>query len=226
MPTAEEAAWDKEMDTLWNRNLWLGILHMFNFVAGFWLSRTVDNMKNFRIPLSTIFLNWNSVTKTASQDLKTVHQFEFVAWTSSFALMSAVAHFWILWKWDTYTSDLAKGMNRFRWWEYAISSSLMIALIAMLFGVYDCISLIMIMAVNGAMNLFGDLMELKNAGKPKEEVDWTPFWYGGFLGLYSWVVIFAYMVGSPGVEGAPWFVWAILVSYIILFCSFPWTMYN
>lgn len=68
-PTTEEAAWDKEMNTLWSRNLWLGLLHMFNFVAGFWLSKTVDNMKNFRIPLSTIFLEWDPNNNTASQDL-------------------------------------------------------------------------------------------------------------------------------------------------------------
>jgi len=34
------------------------------------------------------------------------------------------------------------------------------------------------------------------------------------------------MTGSPGVSGAPWFVWAILVTYFILFFTFPWTMYN
>ena len=140
--------------------------------------------------------------------------------------MSSLAHFIVLWKWDMYTADLAKGLNRFRWWEYSISSSLMIVLIAMLFGVYDTISLIFIGAVNAAMNWFGDLMEIKNAGKPKEEVDWTPFWYGGFFGLYAWFVIFAYMLGSPGVEGAPWFVWVILGTYIFMFCTFPWTMYH
>jgi len=142
-----------------------------------------------------------------------------------FAFMSAFAHFFILWQWDSYTAQLAKGMNRYRWWEYAISSSLMIVLIAMLFGVYDIISLIFIACTNAAANLFGDLMELRNAGKKPEDVDWTPFIYGGIAGLYSWAIIFAFMFGSPGVSGAPWFVWAILVTYIVLFCTFPWTMY-
>lgn len=154
------------------------------------------------------------------------YNFEFVAWASTFALMSAVAHFLILLNWDDYTAGLAKGINRYRWWEYAISSSLMIVQVCMLFGVYDIISLIFIAAINAATNLFGDLMEVKNAGKPKDQVDWTPFWYGAFIGQYSWVVIFAFMVGSPGVDGAPWFVWAILVTYFILFFTFPWTMYN
>lgn len=143
-----------------------------------------------------------------------------------FALMSAFAHFLILWQWDSYTADLKRGLNRYRWWEYAISSSLMIVLICMLFGVYDLISLIFIAAINGAMNLFGDLMELRNAGKKPECVDWTPFIYGGVAGAYTWVIIAFFMLSSPGVTAAPWFVWAILVTYFILFFTFPWTMYN
>lgn len=143
-----------------------------------------------------------------------------------FAFMSAAAHFIVLLKWDTYTRDLARGLNRFRWWEYALSSSLMIMLISMLFGVYDIYSLIFIGSINGAMNLFGDLMELRNAGKKPEDVDWTPFIYGGIAGMYSWVVIGVYLLGSPGVDEAPWFVWAILGTYVVLFFTFPWTMYN
>jgi hypothetical protein len=226
MKDKEELAWDREMSILRRRNLYLGLMHLFSGVSGFYLGKTVDNMKNFRIPISTIFLDWNTETRTASQDLKEVHSFEFVVWTSMFAFMSAAAHFIILWQWDSYVADLKRGLNRYRWWEYAISSSLMIVLIAMLFGVYDLISLIFIASINAAMNLFGDVMELRNAGKAPEDVDWTPFIYGGIAGLYSWVIIFTFMVGSPGVEGAPWFVWAILVTYIILFCTFPWVMYN
>lgn len=139
--------------------------------------------------------------------------------------MSAVAHFLVLLNWDSYTEGLKKGINRYRWWEYAISSSLMICLICMLFGVYDIISLIFIAAVNAAMNLFGDAMELLNAGKPADEVDWTPFIYGCISGAFSWVVIGAFLLGSPGVDGAPWFVWVILVTYFYMFFTFPWTMY-
>lgn len=41
--------------------------------------------------------------------------------------------------------DLQRGVNRFRWYEYAFSSSLMMGLIAMLFGMYDVISLVLVM---------------------------------------------------------------------------------
>lgn len=52
-------------------------------------------------------------------------------------------------------SDLRKGINYFRWYEYAASSSLMIALICMLFGVYDIVTLLLIISINAVMNIFG-----------------------------------------------------------------------
>jgi len=56
--------------------------------------------------------------------------------------MSAVAHFIVLLNKDKYLRDLRNGINYFRWYEYAISSSLMIILIALLFGTYDLFSLL------------------------------------------------------------------------------------
>jgi hypothetical protein len=213
----EEAAWDAELQIMWTRNLWLGALHAFNFFASFTLSQTVGNMKDFKIPLTTMFLDWDDATKIATQNLKVAWRFQFVAWTSMFAFQSAAAHFIVLWKFDKYTADLKKGLNRFRWWEYAISSSLMIVLIAMLFGVYDIFSLIFIASINAAMNLFGDLHELRNAGKAPEDIDWIPFIYGGIAGSYSWIIIFTYILSSPGSDNAPWFVWVILFTYLALF---------
>ena len=222
----DELAWDREMSILWTRNLWLGLLHLFSGVAGTFLGLTVDNMVNFKLGLTTIFLDWDSSAGTATQSLETVYDCPFVVWTAMFSFLSSAAHFMVLLNWDKYTSDLAKGLNRFRWWEYSLSSSLIMILIAMLFGVYDVISLVFIFAINGAMCLFGDVHELQNAGRKPEDVDWTAFWYGSIAGLFPWGVITAYMLGSPGVNAAPWFVWVILASYVVLFCTFPLTMWN
>lgn len=88
------------------------------------------------------------------------------------------------------------------------------------------ISLIFIFAINGAMCLFGDVMELQNQGKKPEEIDWTSYVYGSLAGTYAWVIILAFLTNSPGSENAPWFVWAILGTYIVLFNTFPYVMYN
>lgn len=154
----------------------------------------------------------------------------FAAVTSGFAWMSAAAHFTVLAFYPTYLRDLRNGMNRFRWIEYAFSSSLMMALIAMLFGVYDVISLVLIMAVNACMNLFGDLMEVINhhkrrAGDKVGEVSWVAFWYGCFAGLVPWAVVFAYLGGAASnASNVPGFVWAILIVYLIVFQTFPINM--
>jgi hypothetical protein len=79
--------------------------------------------------------------------------------------------------------------------------------------------------INASMCFFGDLFEVQNAGKQPNEIDWSAFIYGSISGLYGWVIIFTFMVGSPSFSFAPNFVWAILYSYLILFCTFPATMY-
>ena len=92
--------------------------------------------------------------------------------------MSAAAHFTVLLFFaKVYIPDLRKGMNRFRWVEYAFSSSLMIGLIAMLFGMYDIISLVLLMSLNATMNFFGLLMETTNVTRKINT--WTPFYFGG-----------------------------------------------
>ena len=53
--------------------------------------------------------------------------------------------------------------------------SLMIALIAMLFGMWDIISLILLASVNACMCLFGMDHELLNGKRAAEHVDWSPF---------------------------------------------------
>lgn len=130
----------------------------------------------FKLPLTTLFLEWGKGFPV--QKLVVQGYLPFVAVTSGFSWMSAVAHFFVLIFFSTYyIPDLRRGINRFRWIEYAFSSSLMIGLIAMLFGMYDIISLVLIMSVNATMNLFGFLMETSNVGK--NNYDWTPFTFGG-----------------------------------------------
>ena len=68
-------------------------------------------------------------------------------------------------------ADINRGINYTRWYEYALSSSIMICSIAVLFGCYDLGSLVLMFAANAAMNLFGLLMEVMNPPE-REAVDW------------------------------------------------------
>jgi hypothetical protein len=130
----------------------------------------------FKLPLTTLYLKWND--GYPKQQLLQQGLIPFAAVNSGFAWMSAAAHLVVLLCFETYyIPQLRQGINRFRWVEYSFSSSLMIGLIAMLFGMYDCISLVLIMSVNACMNFFGYLMETSNLGK--KNIDWTPFNFGG-----------------------------------------------
>ena len=89
---------------------------------------------------------------------------------------------------ERYIADIDKGINRLRWFEYALSSSVMICGIAILFGCYDLGSLILMFMVNASMNFFGLLMEKLNP-PDRKAVDWSPFWYGCIAGLAPWIVV-------------------------------------
>lgn len=94
---------------------------------------------------------------------------------------------------------MKRHINKARWYEYSVSSSIMIVLIAMLVGVYDLSSLILIFCLNACMILFGYMMELHN--QTTSSTDWTAFGFGCFAGAVPWVVIILYTVGGqPGSE--------------------------
>jgi hypothetical protein len=100
----------------------------------------------------------------------------------------------------------------------------MIVLIATLFGIYDIASLILIFVVNASMNLFGLVMEQFNAGRTDGKKNRGPFVWGSFAGLASWVAIFLYMFGTGNFGQIPWFVWAIVATYFVMFNTFPVNM--
>lgn len=170
------------------------------------------------------FLRFNTETRSLEPASKKLFQLPFGVLVASFLIISAIAHALIVWKKDKYVHDLKKGINRFRWFEYAISSSIMIVLIATLFGIYDIASLILIFIVNAAMNLFGLDMELLNSGEDKKKINWGPFIWGSLAGIAPWIAILLYMFGNGNFDQVPWFVWAIVGTYFVAFNTFPINM--
>jgi uncharacterized membrane protein len=144
---------------------------------------------------------------------------------ASFPLISAIAHFSIAYVENSkYNDNLKKGMNPYRWYAYAFSSSIMIVLIAIFIGVLDFWSLTMIFVLNAMMIMFGYLMELVN--QKTERTNWSPFILGTISGGLPWVIIFAYFISAVGSTGTnpPSFVYMILLIYFILFNIFAINM--
>ena len=144
---------------------------------------------------------------------------------ASFPLISAIAHFVIAYpKNKSYNENLKNGMNPYRWYEYAFSSSIMIALIALFLGVWDLWSLVMIFVLNAMMIMFGYLMEVIN--QKTEKTSWSAFILGTISGFTPWIVLYAYFIAainSVGVE-PPTFVYMILFIYFFVFNIFAINM--
>ena len=124
---------------------------------------------------------------------------------------------------EWYVRNLRQSRNYGRWIEYAVSSSIMIVLIAMITGVSDIAALIAIFGVNACMIFFGLLLEkYESPGRPS----WLSFWFGTFAGIIPWIIIVIY-VWSPGLDGAkpPTFVYAIIFSLFVLFNVFAVNMW-
>jgi hypothetical protein len=123
-----------------------------------------------------------------------------------------------------YSQNLLKGMNPVRFYEYALSSSLMIVLIGMLCGLWDLGAMILIFGVNATMNLFGILMEYHN--QHTQKTNWTAFIYGCVAGIIPWVVIMLYFLGavSSGDAEPPPFVYAIIPTLFVFFNIFAINM--
>lgn len=123
-----------------------------------------------------------------------------------------------------YEANVARGINPARWWEYSLSASLMVVLIAMLAGVTELVALIALFGANAAMILFGLVQERVNVGR--ERVDWRPFTYGCLIGAVPWIAIGAQLaISASEGDGVPGFVVAIFVSLLLLFNSFAVNMW-
>ncbi|QCX27906.1 heliorhodopsin HeR [Nocardioides jishulii] len=148
---------------------------------------------------------------------------------AAFLALSAVAHLVVssVW-WRRYVADLARGINRARWVEYSLSSSLMMVVIAQLVGISDVTALLAIAGVNASMIFFGWVQE------KYEQVGgggWLPFGFGCIAGAVPWIAVLVYVVApqSPSDATPPGFVYAIVVSLFVFFNIFAlnqWLQYR
>lgn len=143
----------------------------------------------------------------------------------AFFLLSALTHLFIATIYrKRYARNLKEGINKVRWVEYALSASSMMVGIAVLSGIYDLSSLVMIFGLTAIMNLMGLAMEVYNQGR--EKVSWLAFNIGSLAGILPWVVIGIYFwAGNKyGAGDIPTFVYYIYGSIFLFFNCFAINM--
>ena len=207
-----------------NLRLWNGImagLHLAQAVAMLALSNGFSQKLFWNLPSPIFTGEGNKRPESiplAIQDWISIDLGKTVAF---FLFLSALAHFiTILPKvYPWYLSKLESKINLIRWYEYAISSSVMILIIALLCGIRDAGILIPILAINACMNLFGASMEMHNSDLRKHGRDqsisqtikengvlvetktfeqnsykpnWLHFIYGCFAGAIPWIIMGVY----------------------------------
>jgi len=204
-------------------------LRLFNFVMGcFHLIQAVLMLllsNDFKAPVVTSFLDATNGFSSIPQP-EEVFRVQVGPFVALFLLVSAIAHFLLsapkIYEW--YQANLKKGMNPARWYEYSVSSSIMIVIIGMLCGIYELGTLILLFSLNACMIFFGHVMELHN--QTTKKIDWTSFVYGCFAGIVPWIVIAVYFIGAASkVGGIPEFVYGILISLFLFFNVFAINMF-
>ncbi|KES09127.1 hypothetical protein BU52_03495 [Streptomyces toyocaensis] len=125
----------------------------------------------------------------------------------------------------TYERDLRRGINRFRWLEYALSATLMVLLIGFYAGITGLNAVIAVAGANIGMILFGWLQELMNP-PGRTVTTMLPFWFGTLVGVTPWCSI-VYNIAAAGT--VPGFVYGIVLVQAALFFSFglnQWLQYR
>jgi hypothetical protein len=208
-------------------NIAAGILHMIQGILMLYLGLTLEWERD----IYTFYLNIN-ILSLDPPVFQVAHD-PVLAFTigslgvilASFPLLSALAHFSIAFPVNKrYNENLRRGINPYRWYEYSVSSSIMIFLICFLTGIWELWSLVMIFILNALMIGFGYLMELLN--QHTEKTNWVPFIAGCISGGTPWVVLFSYFFSAIRTSGAepPTFVYYIIFIYFILFNIFALNM--
>lgn len=211
-------------------------LRVFNLVmGGFHLVSGVLMVvlgNDFELEVSSFALNGPPGTPVSEGAVDVVFAVPLAWATAAFLLLSAFFHFLIASPigFGFYVDELSKGRNRYRWVEYALSSTLMIVLIALVTGITDLAALIAIAFVNASMILFGWIMEMVNPADRRPW--WTPFGFGCIAGAAPWIAIAVYLIVTLSREGAeqpPGFVYGIIFSLFFFFNTFAvnqWLQYR
>jgi len=216
---------DTKVNKLKSFNFKMGFLHLIQGILMLGFALGFEKIRLFKMPIWSYFLKFDVNQMKLVTESNQLGEVPYGILVSAFLLLSAIAHFIIVSPkgFRKYKEDIVLGINKFRWYEYSISSSLMIFLISLLFGVYDIGALIAIVLLNAAMNFFGLLMEEIN--QYKEKIDWKPFIFGSIAGIGPWIIIFIYAFGNSDPSKIPWFVYWIVSSYFVFFNLFPINMF-
>lgn len=181
--------------------------------------------REFSLPITGSYLAFNPSIQQLEPTSKQLFDLSLPLLIAVFFFLSAAAHLVIATLYfRQYEFDVKRGLNRARWVEYALSASTMMVAIALLVGVYDAASLLMIFGLTAVMNLLGWVMEVHN--QTTKRTQWLSYIVGCIAGIIPWLVIAFYLwIGADNGSSAPAFVYWIFVSIFLFFNCFAINMW-
>ncbi|MBL8121525.1 heliorhodopsin HeR [Candidatus Saccharibacteria bacterium] len=201
--------------------LWLHLLQGVTMVA---LVAALDTNKSYDITVN--FLSYDVASQSLLPATQQLFSINFAWLVASFLFMSALAHVIITTVYQpTYLANLKKGINKARWYEYSVSASTMMVAIALLSGMSDLASLLMLFTLVAVMNLLGLVMEVVNQGKNRPE--WLSYVVGCIAGIVPWIAfgIYVWAANMYSENGVPGFVYGIYASIFLFFNCFAINMW-
>jgi hypothetical protein len=162
-------------------NRWAGLTHLVQAIALALILNTATT-----IPVITRF--FGDTPDGVAPISETLFEFPIALIGPIFLFISAIAHLFISSPYyiGRYEQNIAQGINPARWWEYALSSSLMLVVLLMLGGLIELSSIIFIFTLNFIMNLMGLMMEKYN--QLTDKVNWLAFNIGVLAGIVPWIM--------------------------------------
>ncbi|MBM3945026.1 MAG: hypothetical protein FJ317_05975, partial [SAR202 cluster bacterium] len=118
----------------------MGLLHLAQGVLMLLLT------SDFSLPVYASFLKFDPAVNRIVPAPEPLFSLRIGPMVAAFLFMSAIAHLLVATPgvYDWYARNLRRGINYARWIEYSFSASVMIVVIAMLVGIYDIASLILL----------------------------------------------------------------------------------
>lgn len=203
-------------------NLWMAAAHGGQALLLIILS------SDFSRAITSSYLIYDDQSETLVNSTRSLFEFPFVWAVAAFSIISMVFHLLIATVfYKKYVAGLKKGMNKYRWYEYSLSASLMIVLIAILTGIFDVGTLLLMFGVTAIMNLMGLMMEVHN--QTTKKTNWLSYNIGVLAAILPWLVImivfWASATAPENPEGPPTFVYFIWGSIFLFFNTFAVNMF-
>ena len=209
----------KSVQKLQKFNLRMGFIHFAQAVV----LLLIANL-SLKVPIITRF--FDNTPEGIRPVAQTLIEIPVALVAPIFLLIAAFFHFFIASPFYVrqYEVNIRKGINPMRWWEYSISSSIMLTGLLMMGGLIELPSVVFVFTLNFIMNMMGLMMERYN--QLTDKTRWLPYNIGVLAGIVPWIVggLYFWVSTSNIADSIPGYAKAGFILTFLFFNTFAINM--